>query len=253
MSCHRLLWLLPVLMLSCASSVSTPLPTAVRAIAVLPPNNRTGDPLLVGGTSLLEKYLLRSPPVTVADVLAVEVRIQLEQRGITVLPREQVDAALGNQIPRSPKDAANLASHGKLEGGVLYIEIVQWQPALAESLHPWRMLVAIHVEERMPQQRFDELVARRRGKLRVVHKYLTLRLCANRHSGALANKLRAPQIPIATTLRSDIGKRVREHRDRVAEIGESRMPGWKRTCHESLIFLPWLAIHVVSSRRLASL
>ena len=53
MSCHRLLWLLPVLMLSCASSVvSPPLPTAVRAIAVLPPNNRTGDPLLVGGTSL---------------------------------------------------------------------------------------------------------------------------------------------------------------------------------------------------------
>ena len=145
MSCHRLLWLLPVLMLSCASSVSTPLPTAVRAIAVLPPNNRTGDPLLVGGTSLLEKYIFRSQPVTVADVLAVEVRIQLEQRGITVLPREKVDAALGNQIPSSPKDAANLASRGKLEGSVLYIEIVQWQPALVESLHPWRMLVALHV------------------------------------------------------------------------------------------------------------
>jgi hypothetical protein len=146
MRCHRLLWLLPVLALSCASSlVSPPLPTAVRAIAVLPPNNQTGDPLFVGGTSLLEKYIFRSQPVTVADVLAVEVRIQLEQRGISVLPREQVDAALCNQIPSSPKDAANLASHGKLEGSVLYIEIVQWQPALAESLHPWRMLVAIRV------------------------------------------------------------------------------------------------------------
>jgi hypothetical protein len=147
MSCHRLLWLLPVLMLSCASSVvSPPLPTAVRAIAVLPPNNRTGDPLLVGGTSLLEKYVFRSQPVTVADVLAVEVRRQLEQRGLTVLPREQVDAALGSQIPRSPKDAATLASRGKLEGSVLYLEIVQWQPALAESLHPWRMLVAVHAQ-----------------------------------------------------------------------------------------------------------
>ncbi len=145
MNCHRLLWLLPVLMLSCASSVvSPPLPTAVRAIAVLPPNNQTGDPLFVGGTSLLEKYVFRSQPVTVADVLAVEVRIQLEQRGITVLPRDKVEAALGNQIPSSPKDAASLASHGKLEGSVLYIEIVQWQPALAESLHPWRMLVAVH-------------------------------------------------------------------------------------------------------------
>jgi hypothetical protein len=146
MRCHRLLWLLPVLALSCASSlVSPPLPTAVRAIAVLPPNNQTGDPLFVGGTSLLEKYIFRSQPVTVADVLAVEVRRQLEQRGISVLPRERVDAALGNQIPSSPKDAANLASHGKLEGSVLYIEIVQWQPVLAESLHPWRMLVAIRV------------------------------------------------------------------------------------------------------------
>jgi hypothetical protein len=147
MRCHRLLWLLPVLTLSCASSlVSPPLPTAIRALAVLPPNNQTGDPLFVGGTSLLEKYIFRSQPVTVADVLAVEVRIQLEQRGITVLPREQVDAALGHQIPRSPKDAANLARHGKLEGSVLYMEIVQWQPAQADSLHPWRMLVAIHVD-----------------------------------------------------------------------------------------------------------
>jgi hypothetical protein len=136
-----------VLTLSCASSlVSPPLPTAVRAIAVLPPNNQTGDPLLVGGTSLLEKYIFRSQPVTVAEVLAVEVRIQLEQRGITVLPREQVNAALGNQIPSSAKDAARLASRGKLEGTVLYIEIVQWQGAQADSLHPWHMLVAVRAE-----------------------------------------------------------------------------------------------------------
>ena len=115
------------------------------------------------------------------------------------------------------------------------------------------MFVAIHVEERMPQQRLDELVARRGGKLRVVHEYLTLRLCANRHGGALADKLRTPQIPIATPLRRDIGKRIREQRDRVADIGESRVSGWERARHESLIFLPWLAIHGVASRRLAGL
>ena len=142
---YRLLWLLPILTLGCASSlVSPPLPPTVRTIAVLPPNNRTGDPLFVGGTSLLEKYIFRSPPVTVADVLAVEVRIQLEQRGMTVLPREKVDAALGDQIPSSPKEAADLAMRGKLEGSVLYIEIVQWQPALEEALHPWRMLIAVN-------------------------------------------------------------------------------------------------------------
>jgi hypothetical protein len=141
---YRLLWLVPALTLGCASSlVSPPLPPTVRTIAVLPPNNRTGDPLFVGGTSLLEKYIFRSPPVTVADVLAVEVRIQLEQRGMTVLPQEKVDAALGDQIPSSPKEAADLARRGKLEGSVLYLEIVQWQPALQESLHPWRMLIAV--------------------------------------------------------------------------------------------------------------
>jgi hypothetical protein len=144
---YRLLWLLPILTLGCATSlVSPPLPPAVRTIAVLPPSNRTGDPLFVGGTSLLEKYIFRSPPVTVADVLAVEVRIQLEQRGITVLPKDKVDAALGDQIPSSPKEAADLAMRGKLEGSVLYLEIVQWQPALEESLHPWRMLVAVHAQ-----------------------------------------------------------------------------------------------------------
>jgi hypothetical protein len=60
MRCHHLLWLLPVFTLSYASSlVSPPLPTGVRALAVLPPNNRTGESLFVGGTSLVV-----NPPAT---------------------------------------------------------------------------------------------------------------------------------------------------------------------------------------------
>jgi hypothetical protein len=147
MQWYRLLWLLPLFSLGCASSlIPPPLPPAVRAVAILPPNNQTGDPLLVGGTSLLEKYVFHSAPVTVAEVLAVEVGIQLAQRGITVLPRDQVEAALGNRTPSNPTEAARLASQGKLEGSVLYLEIVQWQPALTESLHPWRMLVAVRAD-----------------------------------------------------------------------------------------------------------
>jgi hypothetical protein len=118
----------------------------VRAVAILPPNNQTGDPLVVGGTSLLEKYVFRSTPVTVAEVLAVEVRSQLEQRGVTVLPRDQVEAAVGHRTPGNPTEAARLASQGRLEGSVLYIEIVQWQPALEDALHPWRMLVAVRAQ-----------------------------------------------------------------------------------------------------------
>ncbi len=36
-----------------------------------------------------------------------------------------------------------MAMRGQLEGSVLYLEIVQWQPALDEALHPWRMLIAV--------------------------------------------------------------------------------------------------------------
>ena len=43
-----LLLLLPVLTLSCAAPPGPPpLPATAQTIAVLPPNNRTGDPLLV--------------------------------------------------------------------------------------------------------------------------------------------------------------------------------------------------------------
>ncbi len=144
MSFRRLLWLLPVLTLGCAMApVSPSLPATVRTIAVLPPNNRTGDPLFVGGSSLLEKYVFRPQPVTVGDVLAAEVRRQLGQRGITVVPREKVQAALSNQIPMSPQEAADLAARGHLEGHVLYIEIVQWEPTASESLHPSHMLIAV--------------------------------------------------------------------------------------------------------------
>jgi hypothetical protein len=34
----------------------------VRTIAVLPPNNRTGDRLLIAGASFLEKYILSTEP-----------------------------------------------------------------------------------------------------------------------------------------------------------------------------------------------
>jgi hypothetical protein len=141
---HRpLLWLLPILLLGCASHMVAPPPATIRTIAVLPPNNRTGDPLLVSGTSLLEKYVFRSPSVTVADVLEAEARGELERRGYTVVPPQTVAAAMGTQVPTSPSDAADLAARGKLDGTVLYIEIRQWQPALEESMQPRRVLVAL--------------------------------------------------------------------------------------------------------------
>jgi len=140
--CFLALWL-PVLTLSCARSPNVPpLPAAVQTIAVLPPNNRTGDPLLVESASFLHPYADRPGRVTVPDVLAAEVREQLAQRGVTVIAPEAVIAAIGRQTPESPEEAVALAAQGKLEGSALYIEIRRWEADLS-PLHPQRIIVAL--------------------------------------------------------------------------------------------------------------
>src|SRR5215831_3147393 len=110
-----LLLLLPVLTLSCvAPSSPPPLPATARTIAVLPPNNRTGDPLLIESASFLHPYTDRPGRVTVADALATEVREQLIRRGVTVTDPAVVTAAIGKQMPQSPEEAADMAVRGKL-------------------------------------------------------------------------------------------------------------------------------------------
>ena len=138
-----LLLLLPVLTLSCALPPNAPpLPATARTIAVLPPNNRTGDPLLVESASFLHPYADRPGRVTVPDVLATETREQLARRGVKVMAPEAVIAAIGNQTPRSPEEAADLAARGKLEGSALYIEIRRWEADMP-PLHPRRIIVAL--------------------------------------------------------------------------------------------------------------
>lgn len=141
---YLLLLLLPVLTLHCALPPGAPpLPATVRTIAVLPPNNRTGAPLLVESASFWgDPYAARPGRVTVADVLAADARAQLERRGIKVMAPEAVTAAIGNQTPGSPEEAAALVARGKLEGGALYLEIRRWDADMS-PLHPRRILVAL--------------------------------------------------------------------------------------------------------------
>ena len=135
--------LLPVLTLSCALSPGAPpLPTTAQTIAVLPPNNRTGDSLVVESASFLYPDADRPGRVTVPDVLATEVRQQLAQRGVTVIAPEAVIAAIGKQTPGSPEEAAALAAQGKLAGSALYIEIRRWEADMS-PLHPPRIIVAL--------------------------------------------------------------------------------------------------------------
>jgi hypothetical protein len=138
-----LLLLLPVLTLHCTHApVAPPLPATVRTIAILPPNNRTGDILLVESASFWDPYADRPGRVTVADVLAADVRAQLERRGVKVMAPEAVMAAIGNQTPGSLEEAAALVARGKLEGSALYIEIRRWDADMS-PLHPQRILAAV--------------------------------------------------------------------------------------------------------------
>ena len=125
----------------CASSPPAPPAHLGRAIAVLPPNNRTGDPLVVAGTGLIDRYLRHAERVTVADVLLSEARLQLEENGFEVADRHRVETALNGRVPESPDSAVELASHGGLTDLVLYLEIRRWEPDA--PMHPTFVIVGL--------------------------------------------------------------------------------------------------------------
>jgi hypothetical protein len=136
------LWaMVTLLAVGCTRPAATPPRDLPRRIAVLPPNNRTGDPLLVSGASLLEKYAMKTARVGVPDVVASEARLQLARRGFEVVPEETVDAATEGRAPGSPEAAVELAAHGKLDVPVLYLEIRRWEADA--PTHPAYVIVGL--------------------------------------------------------------------------------------------------------------
>jgi hypothetical protein len=113
---------------SCAQPRATPPAHLANSIAVLPPNNRTGDPLVVAGASLIDRYVRHAERVTVADVLLSEARFQLQEKGFEVADRQAIETALKGRIPESPDSAVELASQGGLKSLLLYLEIRRWEP-----------------------------------------------------------------------------------------------------------------------------
>jgi hypothetical protein len=93
---------------------------------VLPPNNRTGDPLVVTGAGLIDRYVRHADIVTVPDMLQSEARFQLQQNGFEVPGRQSVDAVLKGRVPTGPASAAELAAQGG-PGLALYVEIRRWE------------------------------------------------------------------------------------------------------------------------------
>jgi hypothetical protein len=122
------LLLLTWLAAACASPPAPPSLRPGQAIAVLPPNNRSGDPLLVAGASFLDRYAFHAKQVTVGDVLAGETRFQLAERGVPVIPAATLAQAIDGQAPQSPQAAGEIAARAKLEALALYLEIRRWEP-----------------------------------------------------------------------------------------------------------------------------
>jgi hypothetical protein len=122
-----LLLLAPLLATACSVQLAPSVQIGDRPVIALPAHNRTGDELLVSGDSLLNKYFFHAPKVTVGEVLAAESRFQLSERGIHVVPSEEIESATKGRVPGSPHAALEIASKAGLRGLVLYMDISHWE------------------------------------------------------------------------------------------------------------------------------
>ena len=109
----------------CATSSRAPLQVS-RNIAVLPTNNLTGDPLLVMGAGLIDRYVRRTAEISVGDVLQSEARYQLQQKGFDVAIWQTTGAA-HEQAPTSLDAALAMARQSGTKSSVLYLEIRRWE------------------------------------------------------------------------------------------------------------------------------
>jgi hypothetical protein len=140
MKCTRTL-ALALTLAGCAKPPPSAPPDLVRTVAVLPPANHTGDPLLVAGASFFERWAWPSDRVTVPDVLAAEARAALSRQGFTVVPADVVSSATEDRAPDSAAAAAAVAARAHLPGLALWLEVRRWEPDA--PVHPTFVIVAL--------------------------------------------------------------------------------------------------------------
>jgi hypothetical protein len=121
------LLLAALVLVGCAKPFAAPA-VKLGTIAVLPPSNLTGDPLLVAGGSFLESYVFQADRVTVPDLLLAESRGLLLQRGYQVAAGARVGAATEGRAPASAAEAAALLSRERLAETALWLQLRQWEP-----------------------------------------------------------------------------------------------------------------------------
>jgi hypothetical protein len=98
-----------------------------RTIAVLPVNNRTGDPLVVAGEGLLDRYVFRTPTATLVEVLEGEAVYQLREKGFEVPPPTAWVRNFKGRAPTNPSEAAEMAAQAGIGPLCLYLEIRHWE------------------------------------------------------------------------------------------------------------------------------
>jgi hypothetical protein len=110
--------------MGCTPAVVTPIPQAVRRIAVLPPYRlgaaetrtvRTESDFLPLG-------------MTVGEVLAQQARARLAEKGLQVIEPSVVKLATQDRVPTSPQVAAQIMEEAHLDASALYIEVRRWEP-----------------------------------------------------------------------------------------------------------------------------
>jgi len=117
-------------LLGCLTGCAAPVPPPEhlgRTLAVLPVNNRTGDPLLVSGDGLLDRHVFHTEIASVSDVLEAEAVFQLREKGFLIAAPLSDTKSLRGRVPKDPADAATVAAQAGLGPLCLYLEIRRWE------------------------------------------------------------------------------------------------------------------------------
>lgn len=101
-----------------------PPPPRVGTVAILPVGNLTGDTLLVSGGSVIERYALGTPRVTVSDLVQNEAGRFLRDCGV----QSQQPGALDGVKSENLDELVAALAAAKFDGAALRLDVWRWEP-----------------------------------------------------------------------------------------------------------------------------
>lgn len=129
--------LIVVALLTGCARPQAPPPPHLGTVVVLPVGNRTGDTLFVSGGSVIEKYALDKPRVTVPDLVRTEARQFLRECGVRL---EEPEALLGVKSEKVGDLVAAL-NDAKFDGAALRLDVWRWESD--DGTHPAFVVVGL--------------------------------------------------------------------------------------------------------------